>query len=85
MRPTVSKGIIAKKKRTDRIEKISASFPAKGINIPPVPKARPIMRLAIIDFPFGANSSAIANPNGRVAIEKKPTQKALKKTQLPGR
>ena len=85
MRLLDSKGIIARKKRTDRIEKISASFPTKGIIIPPVPHASPIIRLAIIDFPLGANSNAIANPNGRVAIEKNPTQKALKKTQLPGR
>jgi hypothetical protein len=85
MRLFDSKGIIATKKRTARIEKKSASFPTKGIIIPPIPHASPIIRLAIIDFPLGANSNAIANPNGRVAIEKNPTQKALKKTQLPGR
>ena len=80
-----SKGIIATKKRTDRIEKISANFPTIGIIIPPAPHASPIIILAIIVFPLGANSNAIANPKGRVAMEKNPTQKALKKTHLPGR
>ena len=56
MRPIVRKGIIAKKERTVRIEKISASIPVKEVAIPPVPKARPIVRLETIDRPRGANS-----------------------------
>ena len=78
MRPIVSRGINAKKVRTGRIEKISASFPVKGVIIPPVPKAKPIIRLDTIDFPRGANSCAIANPNGIVAKRKNPARKAEK-------
>ena len=83
MRPIVRNGIIARKIRIVWIEKISASFPVTGAIIPPVPKARPIIRLDTIDLPLGANSCAIATPRGRVAIEKNPARKALKKTQLP--
>ena len=85
MRAIVRSGIIARKTRIGLIEKISASFPVKGAIIPPVPKARPIMRLDTIDLPLGANSCAIATPRGRVAIEKNPARKAPKKTQLPVR
>lgn len=48
----------SRKKRTNRTEKISASFLTKGITIPPVPNASPIMRLAIIDFPLVLNFNA---------------------------
>lgn len=78
MRPIVSKGIIARKKRTVRIEKISASFPATGIIIPPVPKARPVMRPETVDLPLGANSCAMATHSGRVEKRKNPAKKALK-------
>ena len=78
MRPIVSNGIIARKARTARIEKISASFPVRGAIIPPNPKARPIIRLETIDLPLGANSCAMATPSGRVAIAKNPAKKTLK-------
>jgi hypothetical protein len=78
MRPVVSKGISAKQARTGRIEKTSASLPVSGVNIPPVPKAKPIIRLETIDLPLGASSCAMATPRGRVAKTKNPAQKALK-------
>jgi len=83
MRGVVRHGIIAREKRTPRIEKISASLPVKGIMIPPSPKARPIMRLETIDLPLGASSCAMATPSGKVAIAKNPAKKAPQKTQLP--
>ena len=78
MRPVVSKGMSAKKVRTGRMEKVSASLPVSGVIIPPVPKARPIIRLETIDLPLGASSCAMATPRGRVAKIKNPAQKALK-------
>jgi len=74
--PVVSKGAKATKLRTGLIEKVSASFPVRGVNIPPVPKARPIMRLATMDLPLGASSCAITTPSGRVARTRNPDTKA---------
>ena len=85
MRPVVRRGIIAKNTRTPRIEKISASFPVRGIIIPPNPKAKPIIRLETIDLPLGAISCAMATPSGRVAMAKNPAKETLKYTQGPGR
>ena len=78
IRPTVKKGIIARKNITVRIEKTSANPPTRGVIIPPVPKARPIMRLDIIDLPLEANFCAMTTPNGRVAMTKNPVRKPLR-------
>jgi hypothetical protein len=83
MREMVRHGMIAREKRTPRIENIPASLPVKGIMIPPSPKAKPIMRLETIDLPLGASSCAMATPSGKVAIAKNPAKKAPQKTQLP--
>ena len=56
MSPTLSKGMTASAARTGRMEKRSANFPARGVIIPPVPHANPIMRLETMDLPFGAIS-----------------------------
>jgi len=85
MRPVVSNGIIAVKARAGLIEIISASLPVRGVIIPPVPKAKPIIRLEAIALPFGANSCAIVTPKGRVARMRNPVKKEQKYTQLPGR
>ena len=77
MRPVVRRGISAKKVRADRAEKMSASFPVRGVIIPPVPKDRPIIRLETMDRPLGASSCAMATPSGSVAKTRKPDRKAL--------
>jgi len=64
--------------RTGRMENISPSFPVRGVSNPPVPKARPIIRLDTMDLPLGANSWAMATPRGRVAKTRNPATKALK-------
>ena len=78
MRPVVSNGIIAVKARADLIEITSASLPVRGVIIPPVPKAKPIIRLEAIALPFGANSCAIVTPKGRVARMRNPVKKEQK-------
>jgi len=78
IRPVVSNGIIAVKARAGLIEITSASLPVRGVIIPPVPKAKPIIRLEAIALPFGANSCAIVTPKGRVARMRNPVKKEQK-------
>ncbi len=67
---------------TGWMEKISASFPVRGVSNPPIPYASPIIRLEAMDFPAGASFCAKATASGRVARIKIRIKRQTKKSRI---